>query len=152
MLEWFEEQGNQARFISRRAVNPTSPIGWDKLNASYTIDNRIATYSSFDFPDDSETHSPSDFGDRDVRIISKVEEDRLFIWGCERGWKFFYKQYPDAKSLLNLSKVGFRSNNKEAIVYFVYYRGCLDAGGALVMLGKKQGRWSVVKVIPLWIS
>lgn len=151
VLGWFES-GNHPRYIGRNAQSPTSPMKWGKLNALTVLNNQIAIYSTYAFPDDRKTHNASDFGSYNVHIIEQEEEDLIFEQRCKKGWKLFYKKFPDAKSLIKLSKVGFRPNNNKAIVYFVFFRGCLDGGGAFILLEKKEGRWSVVKTIGLWIS
>lgn len=149
VLQLFEE-GQHTRYIREQVVSPiersSNPFA---LKAG---DKRLAIYTSFDFPAHRKTHSALDFGDIDVHVITKAKKDWLFARSCEDGWKTFYRNYKGAKSMIAFSNVGYRANGQEAIVYFTYHRGCLDAGGALVMLEKKQGHWSVVKTIGLWIS
>lgn len=148
-LQWFEE-GTHTRYIREQVVSPIEngggPVALEEGSADFAL------YASFDFPAYRKTHSALDFGDIDVHVINKAKIDRLFEWNCEDGWKTFYRNYKGAKSMIALSNVGYRADNQEAILYFAFGRGCLDDGGALVRLEKKQGRWSVVKFIPLWIS
>jgi len=150
VLGWFES-GSHPRYIGRNAHNPTSPMKRGKLDALTVLNNRIAVYSSYKFPDDRTTHNASDFGSYNVHIIEQEEEDLIFEQRCKKGWKLFYEKFPDAKSLIKLSKVGFQPNNK-AIVYFMFFRNCLDGGGAFILLEKKQGQWKIAKTIGLWIS
>lgn len=109
-------------------------------------------YSNFRFPEGVEAHKKTDFGSLDVRLVSEVEYSRLFVGGCERGWKSFHGKYPEAKSLIQISAVGFRPNRDEALVYVTGGSGCLAGSGYLILLQKKSGRWAVVKEFNLWVA
>lgn len=109
-------------------------------------------YSSFRFPEGMEAHNKTDFGSLHVRLVSESEYSRLFVGGCERGWKNFHEKYPEARSLIQISAVGFRSNGEEALVYITGVSGCLAGSGYLMLLKKKSGRWAVVRELNLWVA
>ncbi len=109
-------------------------------------------YSSFRFPEGVVSHDKIDFGSLHVRFISEAEYSRLFVGGCERGWKKFHDEYPEAKSLIQISAVAFSSNIDEALVYITGGSGCLAGSGYLMLLKNTSGRWAVVQEFNLWVA
>jgi hypothetical protein len=108
--------------------------------------------ADYDFPALSPTHSVDEFASVDVQLISQAEFDKMFTDGCKRGWARFHRQYPEAKTLLGMSRVGFSSSRTEAAVYIETGAGCLAGQGNIVYLSKRWFRWKVVNTENLWIS
>lgn len=109
-------------------------------------------FSAFQFTDSNRPHQEGDFGSLHVRLISEAEFSRMFVGGCERGWDQFHNKYPEAKSLLQVSLVGFRSNKSEALVYVAGGSECLAGSGYLFLLQKGMGGWNVVQEFNLWVA
>jgi hypothetical protein len=109
-------------------------------------------YSSFRFPEGVKAHSKTDFGSLQVRLISAEEYSRLFVSDCAQGWKNFHDKYPKAKSLIQISAVGFHPGRDQALIYITGGSGCLAGVGSLMLLQKKSGRWAVVREINLWVA
>jgi len=96
-------------------------------------------------------HLANDFDGVRVRLLPEVEYRAFFSSDCRDGWRAFHSRYPEAKVLIGISHVLFRSNQRAA-VYFESNSGCLGGGGVLFNLENESGRWKVKGQEHLWIS
>jgi hypothetical protein len=70
----------------------------------------------------------------------------------DKAWQEFYKKYPDSPGFIMLSRVGFDSEMKQAMVYIGHACGGLCGEGRYVFLTKEEGNWRIKNELPLWIS
>ncbi len=59
--------------------------------------------------------------------------------------------FPDAKLIISISRVGFNSDRNQALLYYAEYLDLFAASGYLVFL-EKSDTWVVKKLLMLWIS
>ncbi len=85
-----------------------------------------------------------------VVLISDEELNKIFQ--NETGWDVFNKIYPNSSGIIQISRVGFNSNQTQAIVYYGYQRGLLWGEGYLIYLTKDEGKWMVREQVGLWVS
>lgn len=83
-----------------------------------------------------------------IRFISEIESDRLFL----RGWSEFRKKYGRNASLVYLSRVGFNADKTLALVHVSSGIGPMAAGGALYLLEKKKGKWVIKSSMETWTT
>lgn len=85
-----------------------------------------------------------------VILISRKELNEIFQ--NEKGWDAFYEKYPDSPGTIQISRVGFNSNQTQAILYFGYQRGPLWGEGYRIFLTKDEGEWVVKEEVLMWVS
>ena len=68
------------------------------------------------------------------------------------SWIDYYKQYPGAQGYLALSRVGFSSDEKQALFYASNRCGGKCATGSYVVMEKHGSVWKVVKEVFMWMS
>ncbi len=85
-------------------------------------------------------------------VILISEEELNEIFQNAEGWDVFYEKYPNSTGVIQISRVGFNSNQTQAILYFGYHRESLDGQGYLIFLTKDEGNWIVREQVGLWIS
>jgi len=91
----------------------------------------------------------------DIKVPSVFltrEEIDDFFSVARYGWTNFYKAYPGAQGILNLSHAGFNSNRSEALVYFGNTTDYEGGAGYFVLLRKKNSSWIIVKQSMVWVS
>lgn len=69
-----------------------------------------------------------------------------------RSWTRFYKQYPDALSILALSRVGLSSGKDQALVYVAIQHDFLGGSGRFFVLSKGDKAWEVQRQVMIWLS
>jgi len=81
-------------------------------------------------------------------------EDRLKIRSAfNKGfWKEFYRVFPEAGGLLELSLPGYSNDRKEACVYLEFSCDGLWGRGMAIFLDYQQGQWRITKRSMAWIS
>lgn len=82
-----------------------------------------------------------------VILISKEELNEN-----STGWDAFHEKYPNSSGVIQISRVGFNSNQTQAILYFDYQYAMLWGEGYLIFLTKDEGKWIVKEQISLWVS
>ena len=68
------------------------------------------------------------------------------------SWETFYKNYPNNGGLIFFSQVGFNNNHDQAMVYVSRACGGLCGGGGYILLGKTNGKWTIIKDEVLFIA
>jgi hypothetical protein len=68
------------------------------------------------------------------------------------GSQSFEQLYPGAAGIISLSRVGFDSSLREAVVSTSFVCGMLCGSGQRYVLRKVRGRWQVVNGWTVWVS
>jgi hypothetical protein len=71
-------------------------------------------------------------------LVPKRELDELIL---KSHWGDFYTRYPEAKSYVSVSSVGFNAQKTKALLTMTYYCGMLCAGGTYYFMEKQNGNW-----------
>jgi hypothetical protein len=71
---------------------------------------------------------------------------------AEDGSQSFEQLYPGASGIISLSRVGFDSSLREAVVSTSFGCGMLCGSGQRYLLRKVHGRWQVVNGWTVWVS
>jgi hypothetical protein len=74
-----------------------------------------------------------------LRFISKSEERRIFA----AGWSEFHKTYGKGSEIVTVSRVGFNSDKSLALLHILGASGHNAAGGELLLLERKDGKWVI---------
>jgi hypothetical protein len=74
-----------------------------------------------------------------LRFISKSEERRIFA----AGWSEFHKRYGMGSEIITVSRVGFNSDKTLALLHILGTSGHNAAGGELLLLERKDGKWVI---------
>jgi len=85
-----------------------------------------------------------------VILISRGELNKMFQ--NEKGWDLFYEKYPNSPGIFSISRVGFNSDQTQAILYFGYQRGFVWGEGYRIFLTKDEGKWVVKEEVLMWVS
>lgn len=88
----------------------------------------------------------------DIVLISKEKIAELFN-SEENGWAKFYANFPNAKGIIELSKIAFNYDKTKAIVS---YGASFDRGkggvGYYILLNKVDNKWVIAKKVMSWIA
>lgn len=68
------------------------------------------------------------------------------------SWIDYYKRYPGAQGYLALSRVGFSSDGRQALLYATNRCGGMCATGSYIVMEKHGSAWKVVKEVFMWMS
>jgi hypothetical protein len=67
-------------------------------------------------------------------------------------WPKYYTAYPGSQGHVALSRVGFSSDGKQALLYASNWCGGKCATGSYVVMEKHGSAWKVVKEVFMWMS
>jgi len=84
-------------------------------------------------------------------LIGSKEMDDIFHRD-EDGWDEFYQRYPNSPGTITLSRVGFSTDLKRALVYIGHQSHWRAGSGHFVVLRKENGDWRVQGKTMIWIS
>jgi len=123
-----------------------------EIKKEYLGEKELDYWLSYKQTSVEKKHSTKDLGMSNVKFVTDVNFDKIFFEGCTKGRNRFHFTYPDADVLISLSKVGYRNDDKEAVVYIEVSSGCLSATGSVIFLEKDKGEWQVIHEAELWKS
>jgi hypothetical protein len=92
---------------------------------------------------------------RGVRFVPAAERSELFSspeMQAAEAWRAFYRVFPKAAGLINVSLPGYSQSNCSSLLYLERQGGELAAEGALVSLKWRDGAWRVTRRRVLWSS
>ena len=69
-----------------------------------------------------------------------------------KKWEIFGQKYPKSDGFVRFSRVGFSSDNKQAIIYFTRYCGVTCASGEFLFFIKEKDKWIKKGKSLLWSS
>jgi len=147
-------QGKEMLILDMTATQP--PELQDKAFESYS--NSQSSRSVEAFRDYSKKGHDScvvkaRFGDsQSYKIVAAKEIQDSFSKSIGKGWKEFYKKYPNSAGYWQFSRSGFNSARDTAWLYVVHACSGLCGTGHLYLLSKENGHWTVKYRLMLWIS
>jgi hypothetical protein len=75
----------------------------------------------------------------------------IFFLDTRSSWDW-ERAVPGGCGAVTVSRAGFNLDGTEALVYWSVYWAPLAAYGSLILLGKKNGEWVVMRDEMIWIS
>jgi len=78
-------------------------------------------------------------GVANLRFISEREERNIFAI----GWSEFHKKFGKGSVIVTVSRVGFNSDKTLALLHILGASGRNAAGGELLLLERKNGKWVI---------
>jgi hypothetical protein len=86
-------------------------------------------------------------------FVSNDEMDAIFhpkvgllvLEDMGAGWRRFYERYPGAPGYIDLSRVGFDSKKKQALVYLAFEHDYMGGSTRILVLSKTDKSWEVQK-------
>ena len=94
-------------------------------------------------------------------LLRKFPVDKAYILVPERElnelirkshWQDFYRRYPEARSYVSMSSVGFNAQKNKALLTMTYNCGMLCMEGTYYLMEKQNGRWLMKQQVMAWIS
>lgn len=85
---------------------------------------------------------------RSVTLLNTKDRDE--IMGEEYPWDRFFARHPNTPGLMDVSRVGFDSAKKNALVYLSLRRGAKDAYGSVFLMTNSKTGWKVVAEVRIW--
>lgn len=76
--------------------------------------------------------------DKSYVLVSKGE---IYTLIRQSNWDGFYARYPEAKSFVSVSAVGFNTEKTKAMLTMTYQCGSLCMEGTYYLMEKKNGKW-----------
>ncbi|MHC4944391.1 MAG: hypothetical protein ACYTG7_15350 [Planctomycetota bacterium] len=86
----------------------------------------------------------------DYVLLSRKENNRIFSQG--KGWRLFREEFPDARGLTVLSRVGLNDDRTVALLYVGFYGGMLWGDGFVILFKKIDGTWKRAAGLRIWVS
>lgn len=84
-------------------------------------------------------------------VLTQAQRNEMFNQNTS-GWETFYKNYPSAPGITELSRAGFSKSFDQALVYVGTQSHYLAGAGYYVLLVKSNGAWTVSQKVMTWIS
>jgi hypothetical protein len=145
--------------VVRQETHSPEMLGKEKVStveSSYLVgpDVKLGRILIDDFNSKNEgPHRLSDRFSADKKVVLLLEAESAEIFN-KGGWDEFYRRYPRSGGLILLSRVGFNASRDLAFLYVGSSSGPRSGTGCFVLLQKSKanGKWYIVKHIPLWIS
>ena len=85
-------------------------------------------------------------------VLMPQEEFEQIFGRRGSGWTGFEAEYPEARGLILLSRVGFNAKGDEALAEMGFRCGDLCGAGGLYLLVKEDGNWTVQETLAIWQS
>jgi len=76
--------------------------------------------------------------DKTYILVAKHELNDLIL---KSHWRDFYSRYPDSKSYVFMSSVGFNASKTKAMLTMTYACGSLCAQGTYYLMEKQNAKW-----------
>ena len=83
------------------------------------------------------------------RLVPGAYLEEVFRNG---SWKRFASEFPDAKTLIGISKPHFYDSGERALLYMTVVSGPLDGSRGFVVMHKTDGQWKVVRFLLVGVS
>lgn len=68
------------------------------------------------------------------------------------GWEKFHKKFDNSYGIIMFSDIIFNESKDRAIFYVEQYRGSLDATGEIIVMQKRNDKWTIETHINQWMS
>ncbi|RDI57658.1 hypothetical protein [Flavobacterium glaciei] len=92
----------------------------------------------------------------DTKEIILISSDELsYIFNSQdlnADWKEFYNDYENSNGIIRFSRIAFNENKTQAIFEIGHSYASLGGEGSIIYLKKKNNIWTIIKIIPTWIS
>lgn len=91
------------------------------------------------------------------RLISQMEKEKAFNMeddpnDLDKGWRNFYKTFPNSGGYRSFSRVGLSKDKKYALLYVDTSCGSLCGSGVYYLFSKINGKWKEQKSLRVSIS
>lgn len=169
-----EKESKPVDQISNEAYNIYSLV----INEHFSSEKIVIAQSSYTMNDLNENHLDHlDFNTRLVQIHEDLNENSvdfeekfysdtkeiILITSDElstifdhqdlnAGWEKFHNEYENSGGLVHFSRVAINEDNTQAVFEIANTSASLGGGGEIVCLKKQDGHWTIISVIPTWIS
>jgi hypothetical protein len=154
-----------ARFYIRARIQCIVMDDHTTVSYLHTEDERTRDYLQESFPDAGEDLLADFFLQNEVSVtllqkfdvdipvilISRKEISDFFREGGG-GWDGFYRAYPGAQGILQLSRAGFNAAMDQALVYAGNQADYLAGAGYVLLMEKENGAWIIQNSEMVWIS
>jgi len=88
-----------------------------------------------------------------VSLISQKEIDDIFSGqNVNTDWGEFYNRYNGANGLTQFTRIALNKEKTQAVLEVSQNQASLAGMGSIFYLEKKKGYWTIMKVIPTWVS
>lgn len=90
---------------------------------------------------------------KEIILISSDELSYIFdSQDIDANWKKFYNDYVNSDGVIRFSRIAFNEDKTQAIFEIGHSYASLGGEGSIIYLKKKNGTWTIIEVIPTWIS
>lgn len=147
------------KIVIGQATTTGSYIDYESHHYDYLIEN----YPDFDttlvqiHEDLNETLV--NFGEHfhsDTKEIILISHDELlYIFDYKdftADWEEFYNDYENSNGVIYFSRIAFNADKTQAMFEIGHVYDFLGAEGSIIFLKKQNETWTIIGVIPTWIS
>lgn len=153
------EKYSSKKIVIVQATKTSIDLNYENNFYDYLIKN----YQDFDtslvqIHEDLNENSVN-FGEKfhsDTKEIILISSDELsYIFDSQdlnADWKEFYNDYENSNGIIRFSRIAFNENKTQAIFEIGHSYASLGGEGSIIYLKKKNNIWTIIKIIPTWIS
>lgn len=90
---------------------------------------------------------------KEIILISSDELSYIFdSQDLNADWTEFYNDYENSNGIIRFSRIALNENKTQAIFEIGHSYASLGGEGSIIYLKKKNNIWTIIKIIPTWIS
>lgn len=153
------EKYSSEKIVIGQATKTSIDLNYENYFYDYLIEN----YQDFDtslvqIHEDLNENSVN-FGEQfhsDTKEIVLISSDELsYIFDSQdlnADWKEFYNDYENSNGIIRFSRIALNEDKTQAIFEIGHSYASLGGDGSIIYLKKQNDIWTIIDIIPTWIS
>lgn len=153
------EKYSSEKIVIGQATKTSIDLNYENYFYDYLIEN----YQDFDtslvqIHEDLNENSVN-FGEQfhsDTKEIVLISSDELsYIFDSQdlnADWKEFYNDYENSNGIIRFSRIALNEDKTQAIFEIGHSYASLGGEGSIIYLKKQNDIWTIIDIIPTWIS
>ena len=155
MEELFPEPENLVVIQPTMAVSPSRANDYMQSMKEGYPEMDTTLFSGYIQANDSVYYFENKFSvaPRQVILVSLVEIQHIFNYEeFNTGWEEFYRRYPNSGGTLSFSRIGYNTDNTQAMMELGNKYDGLGGQGYMIFLKFTDGEWTIAKINYTWVS
>ena len=150
VLGWHREQLRDGQIVLDARAMDLPRNHDDYLRRSFSDLSQSATEAFIGVYREPALHT-NPLGIRTEHALLTPEARAAITASGELAWDSFHAQYPRSQGLLTLSKVGFSTDERYALVYLGRVTGGIGEGNYF-MVERDGQEWQIVRIVEAWVA
>lgn len=154
-----EEKYSSEKIVITQATKTDVDLNYDNYFYDYLVENDQGFDTSLVQTHDDLNEYPVNFGEqfhcetKEMVLITSEELSYIFdSQDLNEDWVEFYNDYENSNGIISFSRIAFNDDKTQAIFEIEHSYASLGGGGSIIYLKKQNDTWTIIEVIPTWIS